>query len=92
MRMRFDPSFNAGNVLTAISMVVAVCGSYGMLDRRLAVQEANQAAQVATDRRQDDTISDMKRTTREDLKEINSKLDRLLMAAQSQQFPPPGRR
>lgn len=86
--MRFDPTFNPGHILTAIALAVGGFGAYGMLDKRIAVQEANQTAQVATDRRQDETIADMKRTTREDLKEINSKLDRLLMAAQSQGFPP----
>jgi hypothetical protein len=81
--MRFEPTINTGHLLTLVTLVVGIFGAYGMMDKRVAVVETTQVAQVLTDRRQDEAIADMKRTTREDLKEINSKLDRLLVVAQN---------
>lgn len=92
MAMRFDPTINLGHVLTFCSLIVGGSAAYGMMDKRVAVLEEAKATQVTVDRRQDADLADAKRTTREDLKEISSKLDRLLLAAQYQQFPPPGRR
>lgn len=75
---RFDSTINPSHILTVIALMGAVAASYSALDKRLAVVEDNRPAQAAIDRRQDDELADMKRNTREDLKSINDKLDRLL--------------
>jgi peptidoglycan hydrolase CwlO-like protein len=38
-RLTFDPTINAGHILTFISMVVAVTVSYSLLDKRVGVLE-----------------------------------------------------
>lgn len=38
-RLTFDPTINAGHILTFISMVVAVMVSYSLLDKRVGVLE-----------------------------------------------------
>lgn len=81
---KFDSTINTTNILTVIGMLGAVAVSYGTLDKRLAVVEDNRPAQAAIDKRQDEELSDMKRNTREDLKTINEKLDRLLLLQQQQ--------
>lgn len=83
--MRFDPTINLGHVLTFAGFMVAGFGAYGVMDKRLAIVEQGFVTQAAIDRRQDEDRAEMKRSNREDFKEINAKLDRLLMAAQTQQ-------
>lgn len=78
---RFDSTVNPTHILTVIGMAAAVAISYSTLDKRLAVVEEAKAAQAAE-------LGDMKRNTREDLKAINDKLDKIiagLSAAQAQQ-------
>lgn len=82
--MKFDNTVSMGNVLTFIGFIVAGFGAYGAMDKRVAVLEESRINQVQIDRRQDQDSADMKRTNREDFKEINSKLDRLLVVAQGQ--------
>ena len=81
--MKFDNTITMGNVLTFIGLLGTVFGFYGVMDKRVAVIEEWRTNQVQVDRRQDQDSADMKRTNREDFKEINSKLDRLLVVAQS---------
>ena len=38
-RLNFDPTINAGHILTFTSMVVAVMVSYSLLDKRVGVLE-----------------------------------------------------
>lgn len=83
---RFDSTINPTHILTVLTLLAAVATSYSALDKRLAVVEDNRPAQAAIDKRQDEELSDMKRNTREDLKEINTKLDKLLLAAQAGSF------
>jgi hypothetical protein len=91
MLMRFDPTINLGHVLTFAGFIVAGFGAYSALDKRVVVLEEQRFAQAAVDRRQDDERSEMKRTNREDFKEINSKLDRLLLVAGAPQTQRMGR-
>lgn len=84
MAMRFDPTINLGHVLTFAGFMVAGFSAYGVIDKRVAVIEINQANQTLIDRRQDEDRAEMRRSNREDFKEINGKLDKILMAAQQQ--------
>lgn len=82
MAMRFDPTINLGHVLTFAGFMVTGFAAYGVVDKRVAVLEEARISQVQVDRRQDDGTSEMKRTNREDFKDINYKLDRLLIEVQ----------
>jgi hypothetical protein len=86
MPMRFDPTINLGHCLTFAGFMVAGFGAYGALDKRVTVVETTQTSQVSIDHRQDEDRADMKRSSREDIKEINGKLDKILFAAQNQQL------
>jgi hypothetical protein len=93
MPMRFDPTVNLGHILTFAGFMVSGFVAYGVMDKRVTVLEEARIAQSAIDRKQDEDRADMKRTNREDFKEINGKLDKILMAAQMQQLAgPTGRR
>lgn len=51
-RIRFDPTINAGHILTFVAMVVGVMTSYSLLDKRIGVLEERSASATsqATDR------------------------------------------
>lgn len=82
MAMRFDPTINLGHVLTFAGFMVTGFAAYGVVDKRVAVLEEARISQVQIDRRQDDVTAEQKRTNREDFRDINSKLDRLLVEVQ----------
>jgi hypothetical protein len=82
MAMRFDPTINLGHVLTFAGFMVTGFAAYGVVDKRVAVLEEARVSQVQIDRRQDDVTAEMKRTNREDFRDINMKLDQLLIAVQ----------
>lgn len=52
-RIKFDRTINLGNVLTAVSMIVAVMVSWSLMDKRVVVLEEARAAQ-----RERDTVQD----------------------------------
>lgn len=83
--MRFDPTVNLGHCLTFAGFMVAGFGAYSTMDKRVAVVEVAQANQSQVDRRQDEDRAEMRRSNREDFKEINNKLDKILFATQAQQ-------
>lgn len=88
MAVKFDPSVNLGHVLTFVGFLLAGFTAYGVMDKRVAVLEEARVAQVQLDRRQDEDRTDIKRNNREDIRQINEKLDKLIMAAQGQPFRP----
>lgn len=88
MAVKFDPSVNLGHVLTFVGFLLTGFTAYGVMDKRVAVLEEARVSQAQLDRRQDEDRTDMKRNSREDIRQINEKLDKLLMAAQAQPFRP----
>lgn len=46
-RLSFDPTINAGHILTFASMVVGVMASYSLLDKRVSVLEERSNAAIA---------------------------------------------
>jgi hypothetical protein len=77
-KIRFDATINLGHVLTFIGFIATIAGMWQTVDKRIVVLEEARVVQTGTDKRQDTELADSKKTVREDLKEINSKLDRLL--------------
>lgn len=75
-RLTFDPTINAGHILTFLSMVIAVFVSWNVLDKRLTVVEQAQQFQRERDQAQDgavvqkfgeikDAVSDVKQAVNE---------------------------
>lgn len=52
-RVRFDKTINLGHVLTMVSMVIAVMGSWSIMDKRVVVLEEARTAQRERDSVQD---------------------------------------
>ena len=64
-RLTFDPTINAGHILTFISMVVAVTVSYSLLDKRVGVLEERSNVAIAQ-------AADKQAEQKESLREIKS--------------------
>ena len=64
-RLNFDPTINAGHILTFIGMVVAVMVSYSLLDKRVGVLEKRSNAAIIQ-------AADKQAEQKESLREIKS--------------------
>lgn len=76
-RIRFDPKFDFGNVLTLIGLLAALTAAWVNLDKRVVVLEENRHTQTTTDKHQDVMIAHQAGQIRESLQEIKSALIRL---------------
>lgn len=61
-RLTFDPTINAGHILTFLGFIGAGFGAYSALDKRVAVVEQAQATSAAVAK---DAIGDLKAEVRE---------------------------
>ena len=77
-RVKFDGTINLGHVLTFCGFIITGVAMWQTMDKRVVMLEEARTVQTATDHRQDVELMDTKKTAREDLKEINAKLDRLI--------------
>jgi hypothetical protein len=79
-KLTFDPTINAGHILTFIAMVVGLMTSYSLLDKRIGVLEerSNTAIQQATERttEQKDAIREIK----SDIKDVQRSLNEISRA------------
>lgn len=64
-RLTFDPTINAGHILTFVAMVVGLMTSYSLLDKRIGVLEERSNSAVLQAK---ETVTEQK----EALKEIKS--------------------
>ena len=64
-RLNFDPTINAGHILTFISMVIAVIISYSLLDKRVGVLEERSNTAIIQ-------AADKQAKQKESLREIKS--------------------
>ena len=64
-RLNFDPTINAGHILTFIGMVVAVMVSYSLMDKRVGVLEERSNAAIIQ-------AADKQAEQKESLREIKS--------------------
>jgi hypothetical protein len=74
----FDATINLGHILTFIGFLISGTMMYMSVINRVVVLEEARTVQVQTDHRQDVSIDEGKKIVREDLREINSKLDRII--------------
>jgi len=79
-KLTFDPTINAGHILTFLAMVVGLMTSYSLLDKRIGVLEerSNTAIQQATERttEQKDAIREIK----SDIKDVQRSLNEISRA------------
>jgi hypothetical protein len=77
-KIKFDATINLGHILTFIGFIATGIAMWTTMDKRVVVLEEARSFQTSTDKRQDSALEDNKKIVREDLREINSKLDRLI--------------
>ena len=79
-RLNFDPTINAGHILTFISMVVAVGVSYSLLDKRVGVLEerSNTAIIQAADKQAEQKES--LREIKSDIKDLQRSVNEISRA------------
>jgi hypothetical protein len=77
-KVRFDGTINLGHVITFVALIASGMVTWSTMDKRVTVLEEARLMQTMIDKRQDDDRSEMKKQQREDNREINAKLDRLI--------------
>ncbi|MFZ6801918.1 hypothetical protein [Undibacterium sp. Di24W] len=77
-RIKFDATINLGHVLTFLGFIGTIGSFWQSVDKRIVVLEQARVVQSETDHRHDAERAEIKKTMREDLREINAKLDRLI--------------
>jgi hypothetical protein len=76
--IRFDPTVNFGHLLTFIGFLVTGSMAWMAMNTRVTVLEEARQNQVKIDAKQDLAIENNQKVVREDLSQINQKLDRLI--------------
>jgi hypothetical protein len=76
--IRFDPTVNFGHLLTFIGFLVTGSMAWMAMNTRVTVLEEARQNQVKIDAKQDLSIENNQKVVREDLSQINQKLDRLI--------------
>lgn len=75
-RLSFDPTINAGHVLTFISLVVAGFAAWSTIDKRLTVLERDSVHQQSRDMSQDQAIREKFEQIKESLNDLKQELRR----------------
>jgi cell division protein FtsL len=74
-RIKFDPTVNAGHILTFIAMVVGLMTSYSLLDKRIGVLEerSNSAVVQATEKvlEQKESLKEIKADVKDLQRSVN---------------------
>ena len=75
--LRFDPTFNAGNLMTLISLIAAFFLGWSTLDKRVLVLEEQRKGQEIRDQAQDARANDKFGEIKETLGEIKRGVESL---------------
>lgn len=76
-RIRFDPTVNAGHVLTTLVIVSGVFVGWTELDKRVVALEEGRKAQEQLDRHQDQMLGQQMLQIKESLSEIKRNVERV---------------
>lgn len=76
--LRFDPTINAGHVLTFVSLMVAGAGAWMAIDKRIVVLEEARVAQAQRDGLQDTSLKETRERLEKGQERMDAKLDRIL--------------
>lgn len=75
-RLSFDPTINAGHILTFISLVIAGLAAWSTIDKRLTVLERDSVHQQSRDASQDQAIREKFEQIKESLNELKQEIRR----------------
>lgn len=76
-KMKFDPTINAGHLLTFVGFLVTIFIGWTNLDKRVVVLEETKNAQALRDKHQDAIIAGHSAQIRESLNDIKAAIIRL---------------
>lgn len=76
-RLTFDPTINAGHVLSFIGMLTLVVGGWVTLDKRVVVLEENKRYQEQRDNTQDAILNAQLADIKEAVREVRRGVDEL---------------
>lgn len=75
-RLSFDPTINAGHILTFVTLIVAGFGAWSLMDKRVTVLEEAKSYQRERDTSQDAAIREKFDQIKESLNELKQELRR----------------
>ncbi len=76
-RLQFDPTINAGHILTTLIIVSGVFIGWTELDKRVVILEEGRKTQQQIDRHQDEVLGQQMQQIRESLSEIKQNVQRV---------------
>lgn len=76
-RLTFDPTINAGHLLTTLTFVGAIAMGWNLLDKRVTVLEEAKLYQRERDAGQDKVVGEKMDSVKESLKELKVSVDRI---------------
>lgn len=76
-RLMFDPTINAGHILTFVSLLAALVVGWNTLDKRVVVLEEAKAYRRERDQAQDNSITEKLGDIKETLREVKRGVDDL---------------
>lgn len=76
-RLTFDPTINAGHILTFVSLLAALIVGWNTLDKRVVVLEEAKTYQRERDQAQDNSIAEKLGDIKETLREVKRGVDDL---------------
>lgn len=81
-KIKFDPTINLGHILTFAGFITTIFVTYNQVDKRITVLEESTKSIQAASHRQSDDFKEVKNNFREDLRDINKKLDSIIMTVE----------
>lgn len=82
-RLTFDPTINAGHLLTFAGFILSMMVGWSVLDKRVVVLEEARKAQVSTDQHQDyvqrasnDSVKESLAEIKQGIRELNARFER----------------
>lgn len=75
---KFDPTINLGHILTMSVVISTGFLAYSQIVSRITILEEVTKRQMVIDIRQDTEMKENKQMVRDDLRDINNKLDRII--------------
>lgn len=76
-RLTFDPTINAGHILTFVSLLAALIVGWNTLDKRVVVLEEAKTYQRERDQAQDNSIAEKLGDIKETLRDVKRGVDDL---------------
>jgi hypothetical protein len=76
--IHFDGSVNLGHILTFLGFMITCGVMWSTMDKRVTVLEDARLSQRDVNVRHESEVAEFKRASREDMKIISDKLDRLI--------------